>query len=204
MADPDDRHRWKRPAAEFAGPLGHEHAQPRDERRGGGAHRLEVDPIAIRGLAARAHAKVVGGHHDESLRGHVLSEAVAAMPGNVHVPVGARVGASRPADQDRPRRLAIGIGKMNRRGQKRGLLERQLSRHVENQVSGLEHPRRHQDLLRLNSVQFRYYSNRRVFGNVLIAVGPGWPSSAIARRERQYWVARDRRCSSSFSEPLGA
>src|SRR6266498_5437739 len=100
-------------AAEFGGPLGDELARLRDERRGGGAHRLEVDPIAVRGLAARAYAKVVGGHHDESLRGHMLGEAVAAMPGHVHVPVSARVGPSRPADQDRSRRRPIGIWKMN-------------------------------------------------------------------------------------------
>jgi hypothetical protein len=103
----------ERPAAQLWRAIRQHPPHLRDERRGRGAHRLEIDPVPVRRLAAYAHAEVVGGQHDKSLGGQVFGEAVAGMPRYPHVPVRARIGASRPADQDGWRCLVLAFWEMD-------------------------------------------------------------------------------------------
>ena len=61
------------------------------------------------------------------------------MARDPHVPVRPGIGAPRPTDQDCARRFGLAIWKMHGCGQRRGLLERQLIRHVEHQFVWTEH-----------------------------------------------------------------
>ena len=91
MANADDRDLRKSRPTELRRAVDQRRAHLPDERRSGCAHRVEVDLVAVSGLAARANAEVIGAHHCESLGCHVLREAVAGVTSDMHVPIGTRV-----------------------------------------------------------------------------------------------------------------
>ena len=68
------------------------------ERAGRTGHRVEVHRVDVRGRRARTDPEMVCCHDRETLRGHVLGEAVAGH--SVELPVPAVVGPARPADKD--------------------------------------------------------------------------------------------------------